>query len=89
MKQLLNDIGIKKEGYYGKNNAYIIDIEDSDEYGKFYTLLDRSKIIYELEDNTLLTIHSASVSYANEKFQLNLLADFDEDLYKLVVREIK
>lgn len=89
MKQLLNNIGITKEGHYGKDQVYIIDIEDSDEYGKFYTLLDKSKFVDELEDSTLLTIHSASVSYANEHFQLTLLADFDEDLYKLVVRELK
>ena len=82
MEQFLKKLGINKHGFYSKDQSYVIDIENSDEYGRFYTILDKSSELDELEDNNLLTVHSASVSYANEKFQLTLLGDFDEDLYK-------
>ena len=34
LEKFLEKLGITQVGHYTKTNTYIIDIEDSDEYGK-------------------------------------------------------
>ena len=42
-----------------------------------------------MEENNLLTVSNASMTYRyGEEYQLQLIADFNYDLYKLVVNEI-
>lgn len=88
VEELLNNIGIKKKGRYGKNNAYVIDIADSQEFGKFYSLLEKSNGVDEVTESSLLTEHNASIRYASDECQIDLLADFDNDEYRLVVTNI-
>lgn len=88
MEELLNDIGIHKKGTVSKSGAYVIDIKDSAEYGRFYSLLDKCDFIEELYDNAILTVDEASIIYANDDYQINLLADFSNDEYRLVVNEL-
>ena len=39
VKELLSDIGIDDTGKY-KDNKYIIELDGSDEFARYYTLLD-------------------------------------------------
>ena len=86
MEELLKNIGITAKGEYTKNGAYIVDIKDYDDYGKYYSLLEKSDL-EEVQDTSQITLHTTNVTYANDEYQVVLQADLDEDLYKIVVTE--
>ena len=89
MKELLKSIGITAVGNYGNNGDYIIDIESSDKWGSIYTKLENSDLVELQEDSSLLTQDEASLIYlSDDDYQLVLVADFDNDLYKLVVSKL-
>lgn len=87
MESVLRKLNIYLEGSYSKDGSYVIDIYDSDDFGRIYSLLDNNNNVEELDDSSLLNQHSANISYLYDDYQLTLIADFDEDLYKLVVTE--
>lgn len=86
MEELLKSIGIEVSGEYTKNGSYVVDIKDYDEYGKYYSLLEKSEL-EEVQDTSQITLHTTNVTYANDDYQVVLQADLDEDLYKIVVTE--
>lgn len=86
MEELLESIGIEVKGEYTKNGSYVVDIKDYDEYGKYYSLLEKSEL-EEVQDTSQITLHTTNVTYANDDYQIVLQADLDEDLYKIVVTE--
>lgn len=86
MEELLTNIGITAKGEYTKNGAYVVDIKDYNEYGKYFSLLEKSEL-EEVQDTSQITLHTTNVTYANDDYQVVLQADLDEDLYKLVVAE--
>lgn len=86
MEELLKSIGITAKGEYTKNGSYVVDIKDYDEYGKYYSLLDKSNL-EEVQDTAQITLHTTNLTYANDQYQVVLQADLDEDLYKIVVTE--
>lgn len=86
MEELLKSIGIEAKGEYTKNGSYIVDIKDYDEYGKYYSLLEKSEL-EEVQDTSQITLHTTNITYANDDYQVVLQADLDEDLYKIVVTE--
>mgnify|MGYP003296527598 CR=1 FL=1 len=86
MEELLKSIGITAKGEYTKNGAYIVDIKDYDQYGVYYSLLEKSDL-EEVQDTAQITLHTTNLTYANDQYQVVLQADLDEDLYKIVVTE--
>lgn len=84
MEELLKSIGITAKGVYTKTGAYVVDIKDYNEYGKYFSLLEKSDL-EEVQDTSQITIHTTNVTYASEEYQIVLQADLDEDMYKLVV----
>lgn len=86
MEELLKQIGITTKGEYTKNGAYVVDIKDYNEYGRYFSLLEKSEL-EEVQDTAQVTIHTTNVTYASDNYQIVLQADLDEDLYKLVVTE--
>ena len=87
VKDVLRKIGIVFDGEYSKDGSYVIDLFDSNQYGKVFSLLDKNPDVEDLEDSSTLTLNNANISYLYDDYQLNLIADFDQDLYKLVVTE--
>ena len=87
LEKFLEQLGITQVGHYTKSNSYIIDIEDSGEYGKIYSLLDKSDEVEEDEDSSTINVHTSTIVYESDDFQLTLMADFDQDTYKLVCKE--
>ena len=86
MEELLKSIGITAKGEHTKNGAYVVDIKDYDEYGKYFSLLEKSDL-EEVQDTSQITVHTTNVTYTSDKYQIILQADLDEDLYKLVVTQ--
>lgn len=88
IKQLLQHIGITDTGYYDKNENYIIDIRDSNLYGKYFSFLENSDLepFDDLSNITSLGDDSKMV-YATENYTIELIGNFDQDKYKLIIKE--
>ena len=89
MENFLKSIGINKVGAYSKNDSYVIDLDDSEEFGKIFSTLDNNDELEYMDENNLLTVSNATMTYRyNDEYQIQLLADFNNDTYKLVVNEL-
>lgn len=89
MDEFLKKVGINKSGEYSQDGSYVVDIDDYDEYGKFYSILDKSDLVDEVVESSQLTIHTTSLLYMSDEYQISLLADLDNDQYKLVVTDFE
>jgi hypothetical protein len=88
LEKFLEKIGITQVGHYTKSNSYIIDLDDSEDYGKVYSRLDKCDELYEDEDSSTVTVHVSNIVFESDEYQFTLIADFDQDTYKLVCKEI-
>ena len=90
IEELLNKLNINLTGNQSKN-SYIIDIPNSDEYGRIYSKLDKSDIVEEYEENQMITEQGSSLMYEviDEDYIINLIADFDSDRYQLIINNIE
>ena len=89
MKELLNKLGISQVGEYAEDGSYVIDIDNSNKWGVVYSKLDNSPLVELQDESSLLTADEASLIYFSDSYQLTLIADFDNEIYKLVVSEVK
>ena len=87
MNELLKQIGIDAEPVKGENGSYNIDIEDSNEYGRYFSKLDKSDLVEEEQDASSVNFENSSIQFTNEQYTLTLLADFENDTYSLNIRE--
>ena len=90
IESFLKDIvKIDRAGTYAEDGSYVIDFDTSEDFGVVYSKLDRNDELEYLDENSLLTIHNASLLYKySDIYQINLIADFDNDEYKIVVNEL-
>ena len=89
MKELLKNIGITEVGYYSKEKNYVIDLEDSDHFNKVFSKLQKSDLVDENEDSSVVNLSVSNILFLADDYSLNLIADFDQDVYKLVVTELE
>ena len=87
MEELLRQLGIDAEPVKGENGSYNIDIEDSNEYGRYFSKLDKSDIVEEEQDASSVNFENSSIQFTNKQYTLTLLADFENDTYSLNIRE--
>ena len=90
-QEYLKSIGINNQVNKGDGNSFVVDIKDSNEYGKIFSTLEKSDDLDPLEDNQVVTEQGSSLMYESmsEPFLLNLIADFDGDVYQLVINRIE
>ena len=88
LDELLEELGIYKEYTLAVDGSYVIDLEDSNEFGKIFTKLDNSDVVEQNAEASLLTADNSSLSYMSEFFDIQLISDFLGDNYKLVFKEI-
>lgn len=87
MNELLKQLGIDAEPVKGEGGSYNIDIEDSNEYGRYFSKLDKSDLVEEEQDASSVNFENSSIQFTNDKYTLTLLADFENDTYSLNIRE--
>ena len=87
MDEFLKDIGIQGTLQDGSNGSKVLDIEGSENYGRIYSRLDRSDLVEEDEESSQLTNETSAIQYDSEKYSITLLANFETDEYKLVIKE--
>lgn len=91
IEELLIKLDLPKTGRY-VNHFYIIDLEDSNEYAKMYTKLDKATINTE-DPNFGRNTAGSTVKITNyfeyededAEYNLFLFADFSEDHYYLKI----
>ena len=88
MKELLSKIGISSSGEFSEEGNYVVDFENSQQFNKAFSRLDKSDLVDENEDASVTNLDVSNVMYESDKYALNLIADFSQDIYKLVVSEI-
>ena len=91
MKEMLKTLSLDYlEGQHGKQNTYVIDLGSDREFGKVYTILDNAYGVDQEEESVLLTVHNSQIIYNYmDEYQLVLKADFDNELYSLIISEIR
>lgn len=88
MKELLKKIGIDGSGYYSDANTYVIDLEDSNAYNKAFTKLDNTSLVEEMSDSSVSNAYISNVMYINDRYSINIIADFESDTYKIIVHKL-
>ena len=88
LEELLNALKINSRGSYSQDGSYVIDITNSDKWGAFYQRLEDTDLLDLQEESSLLTEEEASLMYTNDDFVFTLMADFNENIYKLVIKEL-
>ena len=90
IQEYLKSIGISEEAEQGDDNSYVVSIMNSNEFGKIFSKLENAEDLDPLEDNQVVTEQGSSLVYESisEPYMLNLIADFDNDVYQLVINEV-
>ena len=89
MKELLSKIGINQAGYFSSDKNYVIDFDSDTEFNKAFSRLDKSSLVEENEDSSVVNLNITNIMYLHNDYSLNLIADFEQGVYKLVVTELK
>ena len=87
-QEFAKQLGITKEGSY-VDDVYVITLDDSNEYSKVYTILDKSELCdldpYEMS----LDFQNSLMVYLADEFDIKLQANFDTDTYSVSFEEAK
>lgn len=89
MEEFLKQIGITEEGHETTDGNYVVDLEDSNHFNKIFSKLDKSDLVDENEDSSVVNVNITNILYIGEEYAVNLVADFNEDAYKLVVTPLE
>lgn len=84
MKEFAEQLGLDLDGKM-EGDKYIIELEDSDEYSKVYTLLDSSDLVDIDEEATLLTDKVGELLFLGDEFDVKLVGNFNSDIYRVVI----
>lgn len=90
-QEYLNSIGINLTGYPSDDNSFVVDLDNSEQFGIIYSILEDSDDLDIMYDNQVITEQGSSLIYESlsQPFLLNLIADFEGDKYSLIINEIK
>lgn len=90
---ILKRLELDKTGHY-ESHFYVIPLENSDEYAKAYTLLDKNAVNTEFPEFTKNTSNTTTriinyfeIEEDNMIYNIFLFADFDEDRYYIKIGE--
>lgn len=84
-KELSDELGIGREGVE-ENGTYVIELEDSDDYARVYTLLDSAENLELFTDNMLLSDSASLFTYESDDFDIDLVANLDNNIYKVIFK---
>jgi len=87
MEDFLRQLGITAQSVKQEEGQLIVDLLDSNDYARAYSKLDKSDLVEEDEESSQVTLENSSVQFLSDKYTITLLADFDGDVYTLIVRE--
>ena len=69
MEEFLKKIGLDGE-LRRSASSYVLDIEDSNDYGRIYSILDNSDEVEEEEESSQVTEDYSSIQFYNDNYLL-------------------
>lgn len=84
MEEFAKSLGIDKPGTMS-GDKYIIDLDDSNEYSKFYSLLDKSSLVDLDTSSTLVNENVSELLYMSDDYDIKLVGNFGRDLYRIII----
>lgn len=88
MRQLLAAIGINLPGHY-EGDDYVVDIDNSDMFYRVFSKLDNTDLLDEETESSQVGLDATNVIYSSDDYSINLIANFENDTYSLICKEIK
>ena len=89
VEQLMDELGLNLPLQQEENGSYTAIIEDSNDYGKVMSTLNKAEGMESMDEGSYVTMEDAVMKYKYEdQFMLSLIADFEDDTYELLITEI-
>ncbi len=89
IEELITKLRINREGTRSRDGSYVIDLNSADDFGRMYSLLDNNDELEYLDTVSLLNVNNSSLNYKyKDLYQIALMADFNEDQYKIVITKL-
>lgn len=83
MEEFIDELNLPFEGEM-HDGTYVIKLNNSNEYSKLYNIISTDKQ-FTLEDGSIATTDNAMFVFHNDWYELKFTADFNKDIYRLVV----
>lgn len=89
-------LGIDKSGKMDDSGSYIIELENYDEFGKMFAILEKrveDNIIEQDDSRNVINSHTTDVSYryisedGNSEYLVTLQAELDSDIYQIIITQ--
>lgn len=87
-QEFARKLGITQEGNY-VDDVYVINLKDSNEYSKIYTILDKSDLCDLDVEEISLDVQNSLLVYLADNFDIKLQANFDTNTYSVSFEEAK
>ncbi len=87
MNEFLKQLSITTTGNYVEDK-YTIEINNFNEFSLIYNKLEQSELITKDSDESFFNMDEAHVVYLSDEYEILLLGDLNNDVYKLIVEEL-
>ena len=87
-EEFAKQLGIDKKGSY-VDDVYVITLENSNDYSRVYTILDKSELCDLDVEEINLDVQNSLLVYLADDFDIILKANFDTDDYSVSFEEVK
>ena len=68
------------------NDDYVITVDTSDDFSYLYNLISNNNELT-LDDRSITTTDNALFTFFNDEYEIRLTADFNKDIYRLMVSD--
>ena len=88
-KEVLNSIlNLQKPGIF-EGNQYIVELQDSKEWGNIFSKLEKNNKLEELEDHSMLDefVYQYEDEENGDIFTISLISSLDDDTYSLIIEK--
>jgi len=89
LDDLLRELNINKEPIENDNGSYTLELDNSNEFAKYYTKLEKSDLFDQDDEASNVSVDTSTVQYVGDDFIITLVSDLNEDTYKMVIRKIE
>ena len=88
MDEFLKGIGIEEPGRYD-GGKYVVDLPDSDAWSRAHTALSKTDKADLDGDSVLVSMKVSEETYLSDDYDIRLVANYEDDVYKVVVEAAK
>ena len=86
MDEFIKSLGIAEHGSF-EGDKYVIDLADSNAYAKAFTVLEKSDKVDLDGDSTLVSPKVGELLFLSDDYDIRLVANYQEDIYKIIIEK--